>query len=127
MYFINDYHEELFYKFLDKLGFGLNVGKSPMPDRLDPEYGAFAYLMAAVQKESGLKYCDHDGIYIGDLQEAIGVWSSGERALSRLALQLFNSRMDDITTYDVFYNLGDDWAKAAVQGIKIRYGLGVEE
>jgi hypothetical protein len=118
MYFINDYHEQLFRQYMEKLGFPA--------DHYDPEYTAFSYLMGATQKKSGLKYCDAEGISVGGLKEDMEVWSTGERAFGRLAMQLFNSRMDDITTYEVFYNLSDDWAKAAVQGIKIRYKLGVE-
>lgn len=123
MYFINDYHEELFHQYIDKLG---HVPVDTTTPRLDPEYGSFAYLMAATQKQSGLRHCDQDGIYIGELQEHIGVWSSGERALARLAIQLFNSSYDDITVWDAFYSLGNDWGKAAIQGIKIRYNLGIE-
>jgi hypothetical protein len=119
MYFINDYHEQLFRKFYDHLGFRGTGG-------LDPEYGAFAYLMAAIQKEYAMDYFDEEGIQIGMLQEKIGVWSSGEKAMARLAIQLFNSSYDDITTHQVFQSLGDDWAPAALQGIKIRYKLGVE-
>lgn len=118
MYFINDYHEKLFHKFLDKLGGLTRVGAMP-----DPEYGAFAYLMAATQKKSAMDFFDEEGIEIGRLQDHIGVWSSGEIALARLAIQLFNSSYDNITTYEVFYSLGDDWAKAAIQGMAIRYKL----
>jgi hypothetical protein len=124
LYFINEYHEDLFHKFLHKLG---HVAVNPLAPRLDPEYGAFAYLIAAVQKEYAMDYFDEDGIELEKLKDKIDVWSSGERALARLALQLFNRRMDDITVYDVFYSLGDDWAKAAIQGLKIRYKLGIEE
>jgi hypothetical protein len=119
MYFINEYHEGLFHKFLDKLGYLPTLESK----RLDPEYGAFAYLMAAVQKEYAMNCFDEEGIHEQQLKEKIDVWSSGERALARLAMQLFNSRMDNITTYEVFYSLGDDWAKAAIQGMKIRYRL----
>jgi len=110
MYFKTSEHQDLFNKLVRKAGQGHNS-----------EYTAAIYTLAVIGKEVSNSVQAGGGIKFRALFKAAEVWSSGERALLRLAATLFSAGTWPVAVDDVFYNLDADNCRVAIQAIEIRY------
>ena len=86
----------------------------------DVEYLAALYVLGAIGKNVS-EYVYPGGIRFKRLAEDSASWSSGEKALIRLAATLFNSLAWPVTVQDVFCHLDRDNARVALEALKIRY------
>lgn len=111
MFFKDEYHEKLFYKFSEKMGI----------IRFDREYTSLIYCLSAVGKERLIEFIDEDGVEVGNLLDEIAPYSQSEIALVRSGLNLFNSSIDDISISDAFYHLDDSNTNVLIEAIKMRF------
>ena len=109
MKFKSKAHQDLFNVLVEKAGQGG-----------DPEYSAAIYVLSAIGKEVS-KYVLSGEIKFPALFKAAEVWSSGEKALLRLAATLFNAGTWPVAVDDVFYHLDGENQLVAVRGLAIRY------
>ncbi|WP_041274661.1 hypothetical protein [Desulforamulus reducens] len=112
MKFKNEQHQNLFNKLLSKIGTWATK---------DKEYCSACFALAATEKQNVFKYVDHEGIDFDQLLKDSKLWSSGERALVKLAATLFNSQGFPLTVQEVFYSLDHENTQAALKAIGIRY------
>lgn len=110
MKFKNKEHQDLFNVLVEKAGQGVG----------DPEYSSAIYVLSAIGKNVS-KYVLAGEIKFPALFKAAKVWSSGEKALLRLAATLFNAGTYPVTINDVFYHLDDENQLVAIRGLAIRY------
>lgn len=115
LFFKDEYHSELFYKFLSRF----NVSCI----RISPEYGAFSYLVSATYREGFLKYCTTDGIEIEKVREQMNNYPNSEKTLIRLALHFYDAALENITLTEALYDLDEAGANVVLQSTKIRFGL----
>ncbi|MBC9706248.1 MAG: hypothetical protein H9W81_14985 [Enterococcus sp.] len=115
MYFKNEQHKSDTYQIIQN--FGKEFGK-------DAYYDSFSYLMALSGKSRFvLKHSGTFGIDSKAIKEGMQVFSSSEKGMIALAMQLFNSGMSDVTIHDVLSPLSKENAKAVLTALEIRYGL----
>lgn len=110
MIFLGDLHQEAYN--------GLKAKTGVSNDR---EYCSALYVLAAVGKREILRYVTKDGIGFDGLLKAAATWSSGEKALVKLAATLFNAGAWPVSVNDVFYHLDGDSARVAIEALNIRY------
>lgn len=82
---------------------------------------ASLYVLAAIEKEGLPKYVSEGSIDFASLLETSKPWSSGEKALAKLAATLFNSTAWPATTDEVFYSLDADNFRVATEALALRY------
>lgn len=68
------------------------------------------------------KYVERQKILFPRLMEESRPWSSGEKALVKLAAALFNNSWK-IDVNDIFWSLDDDNTALALEAIKIRFRM----
>lgn len=112
MKFKNEQHQKLFNRLLAKIGTWATK---------DREYCSAFYALAATEKQNVLRYIEHEGIDFDQLLKDSEPWSSGERALVKLAATLFNSQGFPLTVQEVFYSLDRENIQAAMEAMVIRY------
>lgn len=115
--FRNNYHEELFLEM--HLKRGVKIGESR-------EYTSAFYLLSLLYDKKLDSFVDKAGIDFGSILDA--PFSSGERAILKLAANLFNgaNNQHDGEIFDVtsiFYNLSTDFANAALAAIEYRFRI----
>jgi len=111
MYFKNADHKNLFSEYQAQAGTGSNR-----------EYGSALYLLAATGKPLG-KYIRNWSIDIRGITTASRGWSSGEKALVKLAVNIFcDSGKANVN--EIFKRLDNDNLKVGLEGLAIRYGYG---
>lgn len=110
MYFKNADHKSL----LDEYQIQANTGN-------DREYGSALYLLAATGKPLG-KYIRKWNIDIRGIVTASSRWSSGEKALVKLAVNVFTDGGYKAQVNEIFRQLDSDNFRAALEGLAIRYG-----
>lgn len=86
----------------------------------DREYLAALYALAATCKNVQ-KYVSPGEIHFDELVGDAEPWSSGEKALVKLAATLFNSAAWPVTVQDVFYSLDRDNLRVAMEALMVRY------
>ena len=109
MYFKSDIHRNRFLVLKKKAGQGN-----------DCEYAAAIYVLSAMGKPVE-KYVQPGDINFSRMFRETHVWSSSERALTRLAATLHNAAVWPIAIYDVFYSLDEENTRVALQALEIRY------
>lgn len=86
----------------------------------DLEWRSALYVLASLEKE-GLLDCIHDGyIDFEVLYQLSDDWSTSEKALCRLAHELYNSR-GNITISQLFQDLDTDNTQVALEALRLRY------
>jgi|GEM_PF-1444730 len=110
MWFKDAEHEKSFAELREKAG--ARPGER--------EYLAALYVLAALDKPVA-KYVQPRRVAFTALFKAAGPWSSGEKALVRLAATLFNGEAWKVAVHDVFYCLDRANCQAALEALKIRY------
>lgn len=88
------------------------------------EARAAVYVLAAVEKDLG-GYVSPARIDFSSLLEVSGSWSSGERALVKLAATLFNAAAWPVVVDEVFSALDAENFRLAVEALTLRYGWGL--
>lgn len=86
------------------------------------EYQAALYILAALQKPVEQFVSPHE-IDFGTLLKAAGPWSSGEKALVKLAATLFNGFVWKFSLDNMFYCLDSGNFQIAMEALKIRYQM----
>ncbi|KKM13039.1 hypothetical protein SY88_00265 [Clostridiales bacterium PH28_bin88] len=86
----------------------------------DREYRAALYVLAALNKPVE-GYVFQRRIAFDALLKAARPWSSGEKALIRLAATLFNGHAWKAKVHDVFYILDPSNCQVALEALRIRY------
>jgi len=109
MWFKSDEHEKSFIELM-KLG---RVSR-------DRGYQAALYALAATGKNVR-EYVSPGEIHFDELLGDAAPWSSGEKALVKLAATLFNSAAWPVTVQDIFYSLDKDNLRVAVEALMVRY------
>ena len=89
-------------------------------DRNSEEYDSAVYLLAAVGKTIPASIFE-SGIDFPELFQIGEVWSSGEKALLRLAATLFSTGTWQADIGDIFYHLDPENCQVAIQALEIRY------
>jgi hypothetical protein len=110
MYFKTSEHQNLFNKLVRKAN-----------QEHNSEYTAAIYTLAAIGKGVSNFVQVGGGIKFPALFKAAEAWSSGEKALLRLAATLFSAGTWPVAVDDVFYNLDQNNCRVAIQAIEIRY------
>lgn len=110
MYFKDDHHEFMFEQL------GVKIRKEQGESK---EYRAALYCLAATGKPVQ-GHIDSNGISFDKLLKEATKWSSAERALTRLAVDLFNGS-GKATVSEVFSPLDEDNFKVAIEALHIRY------
>lgn len=117
MFFKSEYHEKLFETFISKL-------KST-----DRYYTGFAYVAAAIEKETILKALDDHRVDYEMLLNMSGVWSNSEKAMLEVAWQMFNGRnlydenekIQFPTINSIFFSLDSDNSRIVLEAITMKY------
>lgn len=86
----------------------------------DREFLSALYVLGAIDKNLE-PYVSPKGINFEALKAQSQSWSSGEKALLKLAAAVFNSALSPTTVDDVFYSLDSRNFQVAVEGLKMRY------
>jgi hypothetical protein len=111
LHFKHRRHEETFRALWQK------AGQPTSPDRV-----AALYVLAAtgkpVDQYVAVEYPDE--IAFDQLFEAYGAWSSGEKALAKLAGHLFNAYWP-VTVDDALGNLDENNRQVAFEALRMRY------
>jgi len=84
---------------------------------------ASLYVLAAIEKEGLPKYVSEGSIDFASLLETSGSWSSGEKALVKLAANLFNGLAWPVSIDEVFSAPDADNFRVAVEALALRYSF----
>ena len=87
----------------------------------DKEYTVLCYLLAALDKPL-LDYLRPRNINIDGIKAASRIWSSGEKALVKLAINIFTDGSGPAKVNEIFRSLDTVNVKVALEGLTIRYG-----
>lgn len=112
MWFKNPEHERLYIKFLEKA----------QARRGEREYLAALYVLAVLNKPLE-QYISPRQVAFDELNKVAKPWSSGEKALVKLAAALFNSTFWKARVHDVFCSLDSSNCQVALESLKIRYQM----
>ena len=86
----------------------------------DREYQSALYVLAALDKDLE-QFVGYWKIDFPALKRASRQWSSGEKAMIKLAANLFNNTSWRANITDVFCPLGRDFTQVALEGLRLRY------
>lgn len=93
--------------------------KAARPEE-DLEWKSALFVLSSLEKE-GLDDCIRDGSIDFDvLYQLANDWSTSEKALCRLAHELYNSR-GNITISQLFRDLDTDNTQVALEALRLRY------
>lgn len=117
MYFKSRYHEELFKIFISKL------------KCTDRYYTGFAYVAAAIEKETLLKALDDHSVDYELLLNMSEAWSNSEKAMLEVAWQMFNgnnlyneNEVNQFPTINsIFTSLDEVNSRIVVEAITMKY------
>jgi hypothetical protein len=110
LYFKHTHHAQEF--------FTLQAMRKTYEDR---EYLSLFYILAALNKDVRPYMKGKDGLVRApQLKRDIGAWSSGERAMAKLALNLWNPAYK-ADVFDTFYNLDEGNRKVCLCAIGFRF------
>jgi hypothetical protein len=113
--------EKFFFKDKEHRNAFVNIQKK-VGWKNDAEYSAAIYTLAAIGKN--IPQMDDifaDGIDFSALFKTAEVWCSGERALLKLAAELFSAGTWPATIQEIFIHLDVENTQVAFQALKIRY------
>lgn len=118
MYFKSDWHKQLYNQFLAKRDESYR----------DVYFKVFCYVAAATGKEQvGQVLVDNHRIDLEKLQEISGPYSSSEKALLELAIQLYNGNSlqgeSPATITDICRSLDNQNQKVVVHALTLRYNI----
>ncbi|HLO12798.1 MAG TPA: hypothetical protein VK190_11350 [Pseudoneobacillus sp.] len=107
--FESDWHYELFTTMSVRLKCG------------DVYYDSLAYCLSLTGKQELLHYLDSYHVGVGGIKKAMGVYSSGEKAMIKLGLQLFNSsNYKTVNIADICESAGS-WIPQILNVLAYRY------
>ena len=86
----------------------------------DREFQAALYVMTAVDKDFS-QFVEFRTVDFPSIMKASRRWSSGEKALIKLAACLFNDTAWPVKIGDVFFHLDYENTRVALEGLRIRY------
>ena len=110
MWFKNPEHERYYTKFLEKAQ--VRSGER--------EYLAALYVLAVLNKPVE-QYISPGQVALDKFIKTARPWSSGEKALVKLAAALFNSTFWKVRVHDVFCSLDSSNCQVALEALKTRY------
>lgn len=109
MHFVSEAHQERY----ETLSAQVQAGN-------DREFQSALYVLAAVGKNMQ-PFVSPGTIHFSKLMKAIKPWSSGEKALVKLAATLYNDTAWPVKIGDVFFSLDSANTKVALEGLRLRY------
>lgn len=109
MHFKNDQHRTLFEDYATRA----EAGK-------DREYLTLCYLLAAISKDLS-EHINPRRIAIRSIQAVSSRWSSGEKALVKMAINIFTDGGGKAQVNEVFRQFDSDNFRVAMEALRIRY------